>query len=182
MSAKALDKRLFSEARIQSRINRVARSIATARLKPDVAVPVLAGAFVFAADLLRALARNGLDLETEFIWLRSYGGGERPGDVMVLKAPSEIVRWRTVLLIDGVLDSGATLLRARDLLKEAGAAAVLSAVAVVKAHPKPLFRADYALFTAGMEFLFGYGMDRAGLGRGLPDIRVKRVPKKKGAE
>ena len=33
-------------------------------------VPVLAGAFVFAADLLRALSSEGLSLETEFIWLR----------------------------------------------------------------------------------------------------------------
>lgn len=182
MSAKALDKRLFSEARIQSRLNKVARSIAASPLRPDVAVPVLAGAFVFAADLLRALARNGLDLETEFIWLRSYGRAEQPDDVMVLKGPTEIVRGRTVLLIDGVLDSGATLVRAKELLEEAGAASVVSVVAVAKSHPKALFRADYALFTAGMEFLFGYGMDRAGLGRGLPDIRVKRAPKKKGAE
>ena len=57
---------------------------------------------------------------------------------------------------------------------EAGAAAVICAVAVVKSYPDALFRADYALFEAGEEFLYGYGMDRAGLSRGLPDISVKR--------
>ena len=67
-----------------------------------------------------------------------------------------------------------TLARAKEMLEEAGAAAVLSAVAVVKSHPQPVFKADHALFTAGDEFLFGYGMDREGLGRGAPDIRVKR--------
>ena len=77
-------------------------------------------------------------------------------------------------LIDGVLDRGLTLARAKEMLEEAGAAAILSAVAVVKSHPQPLFKADHAMFSAGEEFLFGYGMDRAGLGRGMPDIRVKR--------
>ena len=77
-------------------------------------------------------------------------------------------------MIDGVLDRGLTLSRAKQLLEEAGAASILSAVAVVKSHPDPLFKADHALFTAGEEFLFGYGMDREGFGRGVPDIRVKR--------
>ena len=174
MSANPREKTLFSVAAIRRRVTEAARSIARAPLKPEVAVPVLMGAFVFAADLLRALSREGLDLETEFIWLRSYGRGEEPGDVVVLKAPSEVVRGRTVLLIDGVLDSGGTLVRARELLDEAGASAVMSIVAVAKAYPKPLFHADRALFHAGPEFLFGYGMDRAGTGRSYPDIRIRR--------
>lgn len=163
---------LYSEAQIARRLKTVARAIAKGALRPEVAVPVLAGAFVFASDLMRALAREGLALETEFVWLRSYGPHERPGDVMVLKAPGETVRGRTVLLIDGVLDSGGTLARAKDLLEEIGVAAIISAVAVTKTYERPHFRADHTLFTAGSEFLYGYGMDRKGLGRGLPDIRA----------
>ena len=173
MSVAARDVVLFSEAQIADRLKAVARDIARAPLRPEVAVPILAGAFVFAADLLRALAREGLDLETEFMWLRSYGRSQTPSDVTVLKAPSEIVRGKTVLLIDGVLDRGLTLARARDLLDEVGVGAIVSVVVVVKSYPSPAFRADHALFEAGEEFLFGYGMDREGLGRGLPDIRLK---------
>ena len=173
MSAEAREHILFSEKAIARRVKRIARDIARGPLRPEIAVPILAGAFVFAADLLRALARERLDLETEFIWLRSYGGSEKPGDVMVLKAPGEIVRGRTVLLIDGVLDRGVTMACARELLEEAGVGAIVSAVAVVKSHPRAQFTADHTLFTAGEEFLFGYGMDRSGLGRGLPDIRVR---------
>ncbi len=169
------DVTLFSQANIARRVKAVAREIAKAPLRPEIAVPILAGAFVFAADLLRALAQEGLDLETEFIWLRTYGRAQTPGEVTVLKRPTEIVRGRTILLIDGVLDRGLTFLRAKEMLEEAGAASILSAVAVVKSHPQPVFKADHALFTAsGEEFLFGYGMDREGLGRGVPDIRVKR--------
>ena len=177
MSAPERDVVLFSQAQIAARLEEVARAIARGPLRPDVVVPILAGAFVFAADLLRALAREGLDLETEFMWLRSYGRSQTPGDVSVLKAPSEIVRGRTVLLIDGVLDRGLTLARAKDLLEEVGVGAIVSAVVVVKKYSNPQFHADHALFEAGEEFLFGYGMDREGLGRGLPDIRLKTQKK-----
>jgi hypoxanthine phosphoribosyltransferase len=173
MSADGRERKVYSEAEIARRVKTAAREIARAPLKPEIAVPVLAGAFVFAADLLRALAREGVDLETEFIWLRSYGRFERPGEIMVLKKPAETVRGRRVLLIDGVLESGGTLARAKQLLEEAGAANIMSIVAVKKPYANALADADHALFAAGPEFLYGYGMDRAGLGRGLPDIRVK---------
>jgi len=174
MSRNGREAVLFTEADIARRVAAIAREIATRPIRPDIAVPILAGAFVFAADLLRALARENLNLDTEFIWLRSYGGGQTPNEVTILKAPGEIVRGRTVLLIDGVLDRGATMARAGKLLDDAGAAVVISAVAVVKSCSMPLFMADYALFNAGAEFLFGYGMDNAGRGRGLPDIRIAK--------
>ena len=48
------DVTLFSQARIARRVKAVAREIAQGPLRPEIAVPILAGAFVFAADLLRA--------------------------------------------------------------------------------------------------------------------------------
>lgn len=174
MSGRRRDATLISEKKLAARVKKLAREIADNPLKPDLAVPILAGAFVFAADLLRAMAQEGLDLETEFIWLRSYGRAEKPENIMVLKAPTDIVRGRTVLLIDGVLESGGTLARAKDLLAERGAAAIISVVAVAKPHNKPAAKADFVGFTAGPEFIFGYGMDRAGLSRGLPDIRIAK--------
>jgi hypoxanthine phosphoribosyltransferase len=132
----ARTKILFSEAEIARGVERVARAIAARPLKPTLAAPILTGAFVFAADLMRALSREGLTLETEFLWLRSYGMAQTPGEVTVLKSPSDIVRGRTVLLIDGVLDSGATLAKARALLEEAGAGATIAAVAVRKTYPR----------------------------------------------
>src|SRR5258707_12866013 len=154
------DVTLFSQARIARRVKTVAREIARGPLRPEIAVPILAGAFVFAADLMRALAIEGLDLETEFIWLRTYGRAETPGEVTVLKRPTEIVRGRTILLIDGVLDRGLTLTRAKEMLEEAGAPPVLSAVAAGKTHPQPGFKDAPALFAArGGEFFFSLWRD-----------------------
>jgi len=175
MSSGERERILFSESQLAGRVQDVARQIAEGPLRPEVAVPILAGAFVFAADLLRALVHHGLDLEMEFIWLRSYGQSEKPGDLMVLKAPTDLVRGRTVLLIDGVLDRGVTLIRAKQLLEEAGAAAIVSAVAVSKTYPGRTIEADHALFRAGTEFLYGYGMDRSGHSRGLTDIRAREA-------
>jgi len=171
--ARGRERIMFSEMEIALRLKKVAGDIASRPVRPEVAMPILVGAFVFAADLLRELARYGLLLETEFIWLRSYGLTKSPGMLEVIKRPGETVRGRNVLLIDGVLDRGATLARAKTLLQEAGADDVVSVVAVAKSAAQPLFHADYTLFSAGLEFLYGYGMDRAGRDRGLPDIRVE---------
>src|SRR6202012_217517 len=64
---------LFSAEEIQERVRVMARTIAGAKLVPDIAMPVLVGGFVFAADLVRALAWEGVSLDIEMIWLRSYG-------------------------------------------------------------------------------------------------------------
>jgi len=175
MSDNRQDIILYSESQIAARVGEVARAIAADPFKPEIAVPILAGAFVFASDLLRALAREGVSLQTEFVWLRAYGRHQSAGEVKVLVAPGEMVRGRKVLLIDGVLESGATAERARQLLEAAGATGVRFVVAVTKPHKTPAIRADHSCFTAGPEFLFGYGMDIAGEGRGLPDIRIRKA-------
>lgn len=162
---------LFSESDIAARVDALADEIAAGSDHPEIAAPVLAGAFVFAADLLRALARRGLSLPVEFLWLRSYAGArDAAGSVSVLAAPGTAVKDRHVLLIDGVLDHGRTLMQARRLLREAGARHITMAVAVDKRREGAPLRADHAAFTHVDRFVVGYGMDDAGAGRGLPYI------------
>jgi hypoxanthine phosphoribosyltransferase len=166
--------RLFSEADIAARVEIIAREIAVSAVKPDIMAPILAGAFVFAADLLRALARLGLILPTEFLWLRSYAARESAEDVAVFAGPTQNVRGKTVLIVDGVLDHGRTIAKARALLAQAGASAVLTAVAVDKSRKDAVAAADFAAFVGVEGFIVGYGMDDAGAGRGFPDICVMR--------
>jgi hypoxanthine phosphoribosyltransferase len=161
---------LHGEDDIRARVDAVARAVAGAPLKPDFAVAILAGAFVFAADLLRALAREGLSLPIEFLWLRSYADKRTGGEVSVLVGPTEKVHAKTVLLIDGVLDGGHTLAKAKELLFQAEAAAIITAVAVDKLRDDAVLQADHALFAGTKGFLIGYGMDDAGAERGLPYI------------
>lgn len=162
---------LFSESQIRSRVADIAEAIARLPDKPDLAVPVLIGGFVFAADLLRALDRSGLSLPVEFIRLRSYGDTRSSaGAVSVLAGPVNPVQGRHVLLIDGVLDHGHTLARARELVLAAGARAATTAVAIDKRRDEALLQADFAAFAGVAEFVVGYGMDDAGQFRSLPYI------------
>jgi hypoxanthine phosphoribosyltransferase len=163
---------LHSEEEIRARLDDVAHQIAHAPLKPDFAVAILAGAFVFAADILRALAREGLSLPIEFLWLRSYAQKRTGGEISVLVGPTEKIHARTVLLIDGVLDGGHTLAKAKELLFNAEAAAIITVVAVDKLREDAVLKADHTLFAGTKGFLIGYGMDDAGAARGLPHIGV----------
>jgi hypoxanthine phosphoribosyltransferase len=159
---------LFSEAEIAERVNALASEIAP--LKPEIAVSILVGGFVFAADLIRALAARGTHLEAEFLWLRSYGNARTGIGVSLLAGPSENVRGKNILLIDGVLDVGRTIAKAQELLLAAGAASIVTAVAVDKNRPDAMASADFACFTGVRDFIIGYGMDDAGKHRGLPYI------------
>jgi hypoxanthine phosphoribosyltransferase len=84
------------------------------------------------------------------------------------------VRGKTVLIVDGVLDHGRTIAKARMLLQQAGASAVLTAVAIDKSRKGAMVSADFAAFVGVEGFIVGYGMDDAGADRGLPDISVMR--------
>ncbi|MGH6890461.1 MAG: phosphoribosyltransferase [Rhizomicrobium sp.] len=166
---------LYSEEEIRARVDSLAADIAQASDPPDLALPILVGAFVFAADLLRALDVHGLSLCVEFLQLRSYGDARSAQeDVRVLAHPGELVRARHVLLVDGVLDRGHTLAKGRDLALTAGARKVSTVVAVDKRRRGALLTADFAGFVHVEDFIVGYGMDDAGRLRSLPYIAAAR--------
>ena len=161
---------LFTAEQIQERVRAMARLIASAPLRPDIAMPVLVGGFVFAADLIRALAWEGVPLEVEMIWLRSYGDKRVASAISMIAGPSEQITGRHVLVIDGVLDAGRTIAKAVSLIQAAGAASVQVAVILDKQRGDAVAKADYVGFPVGNDFVIGYGMDDAGRYRGLPYI------------
>lgn len=109
---------LFSADDIAMRLRILCKQLAALPERPQVAAPVLVGGFVFASDLVRGLAEAGVHLETEMIWLRSYGNARTGSAISVLAAPTEHVKNKHVLLVDGVLDKGHTVVRATKLLQE----------------------------------------------------------------
>ena len=161
---------LFTAEQIQERVRAMARLIASAPLVPNVAMPVLVGGFVFAADLIRALVWEGVAMDVEMIWLRSYGDKRVASAISMIAGPSEQIAGRHVLVIDGVLDAGRTIAKAVSLIQAAGAASVQVAVMLDKQRGDALAKADYTGFAVGDDFVIGYGMDDAGRYRGLPYI------------
>ncbi len=166
---------LLPEAELQALVAKLGDRIAPA-IKPGcVCVCLLTGGIWFAADLTRALDRNGKPTAFDALWLSSYGDGRESGTLLIRSPLQRSVEGRQVLIIDDVLDSGASLKIARDLVLEAGAAEVLTAVFARK--PDPLkdgarreIEADYVAWEAPNRYLVGYGLDDGGLYRSLPYI------------
>lgn len=164
----------ISSAEIAARIEDMARDIRAAMGDHTTVVPVLTGSFVFAADLIRALARAGADWPLDFITLSSYGkGSESSGTVRIVRDLVMSIEGRDVLLVDDILDTGRTLSAAREILLERGARSVkLCALLDKPSRRIAPIESDFTGFTVPNEFLVGYGLDHAGRHRGLSYIGV----------
>jgi hypoxanthine phosphoribosyltransferase len=164
---------LFSEKDIDARIAALAAEIAREMPKDFLMAPVLTGAFIFAADLIRALHRLGVDPNVDFVQLSSYGGARASsGVVTLLKDFSTPLEGRSVLIVDDVLDTGRSLHFAKRMVLDRGAKEARLCVLVKKLTGRgDDLQADYVGFEASPdEFIVGYGMDDAGKRRGLPFI------------
>jgi hypoxanthine phosphoribosyltransferase len=163
---------LFDAEAIAARVNAMALDIARVAPENLLAVPVMTGAFVFAADLLRSLHNAGLALEVDFLQIGSYGAGtQSSGRPELLRDVQARADGRDVLLIDDILESGRTLGFAKTLFQARGARRVLIAVALEKPHKKEIeVAADFIGFPCPDRFVVGYGMDYAGRYRELPFI------------
>lgn len=139
-----------------------------------IAVALMDGAVVFAADLMRALARRGADPAFDTMRVSSYGDAMRSsGAVRTLGDVARPVTGRRCLLIDDICETGATLAFARGRLLRAGAADVTTAVFALKRVAAPAIVPDFHAWEAPADaFLVGYGLDHAGRHRGLPFIGV----------
>jgi hypoxanthine phosphoribosyltransferase len=164
----------FSAAEIATRVEEMAAELAAKLPADTLVVSVLKGSFVFAADLIRALSRDGANWSMDFLTLSSYGTGtETSGNVRIVRDIVDDVRHREVLLVDDILESGYTLSFAKNLLVERGAHHVSVCTLLDKpGKRRTKLEADFVGFQAGDEFLVGYGLDWAHRFRGLPYIGV----------
>ena len=157
---------------IAERTAALAKEIAAAEPKDLLVVAILKGSFMFAADLLRALHRVGLEPQVEFFHLSSYREGTvSSGTVKILRDIESSVKGRDVLLVDDILESGRTLAFAKDLLVARGARRVLVCTLLEKPGKREVpIDADFVGFVCPDVFVVGYGMDVAHCYRELPFI------------
>ena len=163
---------LFSEKEIIQRVEGIAAEVAAAKPKDLLVVAVLKGSFMFAADLLRAMHRVGLEPQVEFFHLSSYREGMvSTGTVRILRDIESSVKDRDVVLVDDILESGRTLAFAKDLLVARGARRVLVCTLLEKRGKREVpITADFVGFDCPDDFVVGYGMDVAHSYRELPFI------------
>lgn len=139
------------------------------RGKELVIVGVLRGAFVFLADLARAIR---LPLHVEFLSASSYGGGTESSGVVQLAGAGELgIRGRHVLLVEDIVDTGLT---AHRLLEALRGQAPASLALCTLLHKPSRCRVPVEIAYRGFEipdvFVVGYGLDHDGRLRNLPWI------------
>jgi hypoxanthine phosphoribosyltransferase len=169
---------LFSAADIATRVDALAREIAASSPRDLVIVAILKGSFIFAADLIRALHREGLKPEIDFIFLASYGAGTvSGGEVKILRDVETDVSGRAVVIVDDILDSGRTLHVAKTLLERRGARSVKTCVLIDKDVPRAAeIVPDFRGFRCEPVYVVGYGTDLAHRYRELPYIGKLEKP------
>jgi len=167
----AAPKTLIGQSDIAARVEAMAGEIVAALGQDFTMVIVLKGAFVFGADLLRALGRKGARPRVEFLGLSSYGAEKRSsGDVRHWTPVPEVKGART-LIVEDILDSGLTVKHAREALLAAGATeARICALLDKPAGRQTELAGDFVGFTIPPRFVVGFGIDWAERYRELAHI------------
>lgn len=129
---------------------------------------VLNGAFIFASDLLKKVE---VDCEISFVKLSSYVGTKTTNTVRELIGLDQVLKDRTVVVIEDIIDTGITMDYTLGKLRSLGAMDVRIASLLFKPEAfKKDFPIDYVGIVIPNEFIVGYGLDYDGHGRNLPDI------------
>jgi hypoxanthine phosphoribosyltransferase len=163
---------LFSAEQIATRVATMGAEIhAQLPAGTITVVAVLRGAFIFVADLVRAIPR---DIRCDFLGVRSYGAAtETSGVVQITSDLSLPVEGQHVLLVEDIVDTGLTLRYLLDMLHARGPAS-LSVCALLN---KPSRRrvdvpVDFVGFEIPDHFVVGYGLDANQKYRALPYVGV----------
>ena len=137
--------------------------------RPILLVSILKGAFVFMADLCRAVS---VPCEIGFMCAKSYySGTSSSGVVQITMDLEQDIKDYHVIIVEDIIDTGRTL---NDVVKLLRAREPLS-LKVVTLLDKPErrvvdFKADMSLFTIPDHFVIGYGLDCGEYYRNLPYI------------
>jgi hypoxanthine phosphoribosyltransferase len=164
---------IISASAIASRVAALGAEIDT-RLPagPLTVVGVLRGAFMFMADLVRAIPR---DLTCDFLGVRSYGDATvSSGVVEITSDLGAPIAGRQVLLVEDIADTGLTLRYLHGLLATRSPSRIYTCVLMAKSSyassgGPPI---DFVGFEAPDAYVIGYGLDAGQLYRNLPGICV----------
>jgi hypoxanthine phosphoribosyltransferase len=165
-------RRYLDAETIQSRVAEMGRQIAADYSDTTpILVSVLNGAFMFTADLMRAI---DTDCEIDFIKLSSYGAAKvSSGEVRELKSVDAPLEDRDVIIVEDIVDTGLTMEFMKERLRDYNPASLRVATLLHKPEAtEPDLKLDYVGFQIPDLFVIGYGLDYGQLARNLADIYI----------
>ena len=163
---------LISESQIQKRILELGKQISKDYENRElVLICVLRGATLFFADLAREIS---LPLRFEFLQTSSYHNSTEPSkDIQFIRAGSEYVKNRDVLIVEDIIDTGQTLKFLVEHLETLDPNSIKICTLLDKPSRREVsVEIDYLGFEIPNIFVVGYGLDYGQLYRNLPYIAV----------
>ncbi len=143
---------------------------------PVVMVPVLTGAILFVADLVRAMP---VTMSIKPVTVSSYPGAatSSQGATVQQGIPMDL-KGKRIILVDDILDSGQTLGLLRRMIMAQNPQSLRLCVLLTKRDVKRVEEVpcEHSCFDIGNEFVVGYGLDYDGNYRNVPDIAVLTQP------
>ena len=168
---------LLSNEQITARIRELGAEISSDYAgREPILIGVLKGAFVFMADLARAV---DLKMSVEFMAVSSYGKAQKSsGEVRIIKDLDVAVEGKDLILVEDIVDTGLTLSYLLQNLQSRGANSVRLATLLDKPEPRIVkdLKIDYCGFQVPNKFVVGFGLDAAERYRNLPFIAVVKDP------
>ena len=161
---------LITEEEISAAIEKAGKQIAKLYDgRPILLVSILKGAFVFMADLCRAVT---VPCEIGFMCAKSYyQGTTSSGMVQITMDLDQDVSNYHVVIVEDIVDTGRTLNDVVKLLKCRNPISLHVVTLLDKPDRRVVdFKADYSLFTIPDLFVIGYGLDFSEYYRNLPYI------------
>ena len=161
---------LLSEQQIENRIKELGQQITNDyENKAPLLIGVLKGAFVYMADLARAIS---LPIEFDFMAVSSYGNATKTsGVVRIVKDLDIDLSGRDVIVVEDIIDSGLTLNYLRKNLESRGPTSLeVCALLVRSGRQVGELGLKYVGFEIPPDFVIGYGLDVAEKYRNLPDL------------
>jgi hypoxanthine phosphoribosyltransferase len=155
---------------IDARVKEIAEQLSAdyAGVDSVYMIGILKGAFIFLSDLTRYLA---VPHTVDFMAVSSYGKtSTSTGAVRILMDLREPVENRHVLLVEDIVDTGATLGYLYHMLEERKAASLRTCVLCQKKRDHLEVPVDYLGFEIPDVWVVGYGLDLADRYRTLPYI------------
>ncbi len=137
--------------------------------RPILLVSILKGAFVFMADLCRAVS---VPCEIGFMCAKSYyQGTTSSGVVQITMDLEQDISNYHVVIVEDIIDTGRTLNDVVKLLKARNPISLHVVTLLDKPSRRVVdFKADLSLFTIPDYFVIGYGLDCGEYFRNLPYI------------
>lgn len=162
----------LSEETIQDRVAEIGAEInAQYADKRPILIGVLNGAFMFIADLLRAI---DIECEVDFMKLSSYGAEKvSSGQVEDLKKIDAKIKDRHVIIVEDIVDTGLSMDYILNRMRQLEPASLRVATLLHKHEATRLdVQLDWVGFRIPNIFVIGYGLDYGQLARNLSDIYI----------